>query len=45
MLDPAGEPHDYDDSLRLFIVSSASPDSDTSWSDRGVKNVNKLLYY
>jgi len=31
------------DSLRLFLVSVASPDSDFNWSDKGVSNVNKLI--
>jgi leucyl-tRNA synthetase len=31
------------DSLRLFLVSVASPDSDFNWSDKGVLNINKLI--
>ena len=31
------------DSLRLFLISQASPDSDFSWNDKGVQASNKFL--
>ncbi|MEK6936416.1 MAG: leucine--tRNA ligase [Nanoarchaeota archaeon] len=31
------------DSLRLFLVSVASPDSDFNWSDKGVESTHRLL--
>jgi len=31
------------DSLRMFLVSVANPESNFNWSDRGVENINKFL--
>jgi leucyl-tRNA synthetase len=31
------------DSLRLFLISQASPDSDFSWNDKGVQASNKFI--
>ncbi len=31
------------DSLRMFLVSVASPDSDFNWSDKGIQGANKFV--
>jgi len=31
------------DSLRMFLVSVASPDSDFNWSDKGIQGINKFV--
>lgn len=31
------------DTLRLYLVSTASPDSDTNWSDKGLESISKFV--
>lgn len=44
VVDPMGIINKYGaDSLRMLLVSIASPDSDSNWSSKGVENCNKFL--